>query len=75
MNPPHHAVYLDIRGSDDQLPRQVFEYTAVYRDIATPGKHIQFCEVRQLTSGRFINRRKALSKIIDAPTPRGPGAN
>ena len=42
MRPPQRAVYLDVRGSDGQLPRQVFEYTAVFRNIATPGTYRQF---------------------------------
>ena len=43
----------------------MFEHTAVYRNIATPGNYIQFREVRHPTSGGFIGRRKALSRVID----------
>jgi hypothetical protein len=67
MRPPQRAVYLDVRGSDGQLPRQVFEYTAVFRNIATPGTYRQFRQVRHPTSGGFIDRRLALARIIDVP--------
>ena len=45
----------------------MFEHTAVYRNIATPGNYIQFCEVRHPTLGGFIDRRKALSRVVGAP--------
>jgi hypothetical protein len=68
MRPPQRAVYMDVRGLDGLFPKQVFEYSAVYRNIATPGEYTQFRKVRHPTSGGFIDRRAALSMVIDVPS-------
>ena len=68
MRPPQRAVYLDIRGSDGLFPKQVFEYSAVFKNIATTGFYSQFRQLCHPTSGGFVDRREALSKIVDTPS-------
>jgi hypothetical protein len=65
--PPQRAVYLDIRGPDGQTPKQVFEFTAVFRQIATTGVYTQFRKVRHPITGGFIDRRLALALVVDVP--------
>ena len=69
LNPPYNAVYIDVRGSDGLLPRQVFEHAAVFHEIATPDNYIQFCEFRHPISRGFIDLCEALSRVI-AVTPK-----
>jgi hypothetical protein len=62
--PPVNGVYFDVRGRDGRLSTQIFEYSRLYRDIATMSTGRAYNRsVRHPLNAGWILRSKALAAI------------
>lgn len=61
--PPVNGVYFDVRGIDGRLSTQIFEYSRLYRDIATMSIGRAYRSVRHPLNAGWILRSEALAAI------------
>ena len=58
--PPVEGAYFDVAGADGELSQQVFEYSRLYRYIATLGTGRSFHPIRHPLNGGLVGRQEAL---------------
>ena len=61
--PPIQGAYFDIPGANGELSQQVFEYSRLYRYIATLGTGRCFRSVRHPLNGGLVRRQEALPLV------------
>ena len=66
-DPPFRGVYFLIPDTDGRTSYAVFEYSALYRHIATPGLNAAARNVRHPISGATISRLNAMTFVADIP--------
>lgn len=65
--PPVRGVYFDVRGDDGQLSEQIFEYSRIYRYIASLGTLSVFRSVRHPINQALVLRTEALDLVRSVP--------
>ena len=65
--PPVRGVYFDVPGDDGRLSEQIFEYSRIYRFIATLGSLSQFRKVRHPINLQTVLRTEALDLVRPVP--------
>ncbi len=61
--PPIDGAYFDIPGEDGQISEQVFEYSCLFRHIATLGSMRGFQEVHHPLNGGWVSWDQALALV------------
>jgi hypothetical protein len=61
--PPVKGVYFDVAGADGEISQQVFEYSRLYRYIATPGVGRSFRSVHHPLNRGAVSRLEALPLV------------
>ena len=69
FEPPIHAVTFDVQDSNCSVSPQVFEHSAIFRFIATPGALSVVRNVRRPTTGAQVGRDHALSLLHPVSIP------